>query len=192
MLTRQSFRLPNHTASVTLHWYSDPVDSGSGGATTRGPAVEPETSALRELQSAIGEAELALARRMHLNPTDLSAMGHLAFAEESLGTGELTGRLGISPAATTELVDRLERAGHVLRHRDETDRRRVRLSPSPAATMEVLSHLGPLLDALDAVVEDVPEADRAAIQRYLAAVTQVYRSWAAGPGQDAGGHGQTR
>src|SRR4051794_20701115 len=140
--------------------------------------------ALRELQGAIGEAELALARRMHMNPTDLSAMGHLAFAEKSLGTGELTGRLGISPAATTELVDRLERAGHVLRHRDETDRRRVRLSPSPSATVEVLTHLGPLLDALDGVVDDMPEEDREAVQRYLAAVIQIYRSWAAGHTED--------
>jgi DNA-binding MarR family transcriptional regulator len=151
------------------------------------PTVEPETSALRDLQGAISEAELALARRMHLNPTDLSAMGHLAFAEESLGTGELTGRLGISPAATTELVDRLERAGHVLRRRDDKDRRRVRLTPSPSATAEVLAHLGPLLASLDEVVEDLPDEDREAIRRYLAAVTRVYRSWAAegrGPSGD--------
>jgi DNA-binding MarR family transcriptional regulator len=136
---------------------------------------------------AIGEAELALARRMHLNPTDLSAMGHLAFTEEPLGTGELTGRLGISPAATTELVDRLERAGHVLRHRDEVDRRRVRLTPSPAATAEVVSHLGPLIEALDRVAEEVPPQDREAIQRYLVTVTKVYRSWAGGEGLDAEG-----
>jgi DNA-binding MarR family transcriptional regulator len=151
------------------------------------PTVEPETSALRDLQGAISEAELALARRMHLNPTDLSAMGHLAFAEESLGTGELTGRLGISPAATTELVDRLERAGHVLRRRDDKDRRRVRLTPSPSATAEVLSHLGPLLEALDEVVEDVPDEEREAIRRYLAAGTEVYRSWAAGDGRGSSG-----
>ena len=155
------------------------MPSGSEPGVGR-PAVEPETNALRELQSAISDAELALARRMHLNPTDLSAMGHLAFAEESIGTGELTGRLGISPAATTELVDRLERAGHVLRRRDEKDRRRVRLSPSPSATEEVLAHLSPLLDALDAVIEDVPDEDREVVRRYLAAVTDVYRSWAAG------------
>lgn len=142
--------------------------------------MQPETGALRELQGAISDAELALARRMHLNPTDLSAMGHLAFAEGSLGTGELTGRLGISPAATTELVDRLERAGHVLRRRDDKDRRRVRLSPSPSATEEVLAHLSPLLDTLDAVIEDAPDEDREAVRRYLAAVTAVYRSWAAG------------
>jgi DNA-binding MarR family transcriptional regulator len=155
------------------------VRSRSGSRADR-PTVQPETSALRELQGAISDAELALARRMHLNPTDLSAMGHLAFAEESLGTGELTGRLGISPAATTELVDRLERAGHVLRRRDDRDRRRVRLSPSPSATAEVLAHLGPLLEALDEVIEDVPDDERETIRRYLAGVTEVYRSWAAG------------
>jgi DNA-binding MarR family transcriptional regulator len=141
--------------------------------------VAPETTALRQLQGAMDEAELSLARRMHLNPTDLSAMGHLAFAEDSLGTGELTSRLGISPAATTELVDRLERAGHVLRRRDEADRRRVRLTPSPSATAEVLSHLLPLLERLDAVVDDLGDEDREVVQRYLQQVTDVYRSWAA-------------
>jgi DNA-binding MarR family transcriptional regulator len=149
------------------------------------PSSEPETTALRALQTAIDEAELALARRMRMNPTDLSAMGHLAFAEESLGTGELTGRLGISPAATTELVDRLERAGHVLRRRDEVDRRRVRLSPSPSATAEVLGHLMPLLDRLDAVAEELSDEDRAVVLRYLEGVTEVYRAWAAGEQRDA-------
>jgi DNA-binding MarR family transcriptional regulator len=132
------------------------------------------------LQTAVDEAQLALARRMRMNPTDLSAMGHLTFAEESLGTGELTGRLGISPAATTELVDRLERAGHVLRRRDEVDRRRVRLSPSPSAITEVLGQLMPLLDRLDAVAEQLSDEDRAAVRRYLEGVTEVYRAWAAG------------
>jgi DNA-binding MarR family transcriptional regulator len=107
-------------------------------------------------------------------------MGHLAFADGSLGTGELTGRLGISPAATTELVDRLERAGHVLRRRDEVDRRRVRLSPSPSAITEVLGQLMPLLDRLDAVAEQLSDEDRAAVRRYLEGVTEVYRAWAAG------------
>src|ERR671932_2615494 len=110
-------------------------------APTGRPSFAPETTALRALQGAIGEAELALARRMHLNPTDLSAMGHLAFAEDSLGTGELTSRLGISPAATTELVDRLERAGHVLRRRDESDRRREPVTPTPSGTRGGAGHL---------------------------------------------------
>lgn len=170
----------------TLSRYTATVRPQSEPRTGR-PEVEPETRALRDLQLAIAEAELALARRMHLNPTDISAMAHLAFAEGALGTGELTGRLGISPAATTELVDRLERAGHVLRRRDDVDRRRVRLTPSPSAIVEVLSHLGPLLEQLDEVIEDTPEQDREAIHRYLVRVAEVYRSWSAGEGHGADG-----
>jgi DNA-binding MarR family transcriptional regulator len=39
--------------------------------------------------------------------------------------GELARRAGLSPAAVTAAVDRLERAGYVVRVRDEEDRRRV-------------------------------------------------------------------
>jgi DNA-binding MarR family transcriptional regulator len=141
------------------------------------PELQPETRALRVLQTALSEAELALARRMRLNVTDLSAMAHLSFAERPLGTGELSGRLGLSPGATTELVDRLERAGHVLRHRDETDRRRVRLTPSPDATAEVLRRLGTLFETLDGILVDFSDDERATVQRYLAAVTDAYRRW---------------
>jgi hypothetical protein len=38
----------------------------------------------------------------------------------------------------------------------------------------------------------VPEADRAVIRRYLAGVTQVYRSWAAGDGHGGAVDGQAR
>lgn len=141
------------------------------------PELQPETRALRLLQTALTDAELALARRMRLNVTDLAAMAHLSFAERPLGTGELSGRLGLSPGATTELVDRLERAGHVLRHRDEADRRRVRLTPSPDATAEVLRRLGTLFEALDGILDDFSDEERATVQRYLSGVTDAYRRW---------------
>jgi DNA-binding MarR family transcriptional regulator len=145
----------------------------------RRPRLEPETAALRDLQTAITDAELALARRMRMNPTDLAAMGHLSFAAEPLGTGELSGRLGLSPGATTELVDRLERAGHLQRRRGLTDRRRIELMPTESATVEVLRNLSALFTALDGVVADLDESERAAVQRYLRGVTDAYRRYAA-------------
>jgi DNA-binding MarR family transcriptional regulator len=42
-----------------------------------------------------------------------------------VGSGELAKRGGLSPAAVTAALDRLERAGYVRRVRDERDRRRV-------------------------------------------------------------------
>jgi len=139
---------------------------------------EPETLALRALQTAMTEAEAALGRRMRMHPTDLAAMGYLTWADEPVGPGELGQRLGISPAAATELVDRLTAAGHVERHRDLADRRRIRLQTTPEATGAVLGHLGSLIGDVDAAVRDLPADERAVVQRFLARVTGVYTAWA--------------
>jgi DNA-binding MarR family transcriptional regulator len=141
-------------------------------------ASEPETAALRSLQVAMDEAQLALGRRMRMNPSDLAAMGHVAGSPVPLGPTDLAGRLGMSPGATTELVDRLERAGHVVRERDAADRRRVRLTPSDSARTEVLRRLGALLDALDGLAADFTQEERAVVRRYLERATAAYREYA--------------
>ena len=134
--------------------------------------------ALRDLATAGSEATTALARRMTMHPTDLAAMSHIAYAAEQLGPGELSSRLGITPAATTDLIDRLEAAGHVLRERNPTDRRRVRLVPTESAKAAVRQQLADLLEHLDAVSEDFTPTERAAIQRYLEAAAAAYRDFA--------------
>ena len=142
-------------------------------------AAEPETAALRRLQVAMGEAQLALGRRMRMNPSDLNALGHVAGSPSPLGPTDLAGRLGMSPAATTELVDRLERAGHLLRERDLTDRRRVRLVPSSSARTEVIERLGGLLEALDRLAADLTDDEREIVRRYLERAAEAYRAYAA-------------
>ena len=134
--------------------------------------------ALRDLATAGSEATTALARRMTMHPTDLAAMSHIAYAADQLGPGELSSRLGITPAATTDLIDRLEAAGHVLRERNPTDRRRVRLVPTETAKAEVRQQLAGLLEHLDAVSEDFTPTEREAIQRYLEAAAAAYRDFA--------------
>ncbi|WP_280270429.1 MarR family transcriptional regulator [Nocardia wallacei] len=58
-----------------------------------------------------------------VNPTDLQCIQLLQ--RGSLTAGELARRTGLTTAAVTTVVDRLERAGFVVRTRDATDRRRV-------------------------------------------------------------------
>jgi DNA-binding MarR family transcriptional regulator len=134
--------------------------------------------ALRDLATAGSEATTALARRMTMHPTDLAAMSHIAYAAEQLGPGELSSRLGITPAATTDLIDRLEAAGHLLRERNPADRRRVRLVPTESAKAAVRGQLADLLERLDAVSEGFSRSERAAIQRYLEAAAAAYRDFA--------------
>jgi DNA-binding MarR family transcriptional regulator len=136
--------------------------------------VEPETRALRTLQTAMTDAETALARRMRLGQTDMAAMTHLASARQPVGPGWLSARLGLTPAAATELVDRLEKVGHLARERDRSDRRRVNLIPTASSLIEVNDHLRPLLDAVDAVAEEFTDDERAAILRFLTEVSAIY------------------
>lgn len=67
----------------------------------------------------------------------------------------------------TELVDRLERAGHLQRRRDPQDRRRVELHASGAAVRSVLQELAPLFADLDLLAADFTPTEQAAIVRYL-------------------------
>lgn len=141
---------------------------------------EPETQLLRQIQVAGSMAEQVMARRLEVNGTDLAAMGHVSAAEPPIGPRELSQRLGLSPAAVTEVVDRLESAGHLVRQRDTRDRRRVQLRPSPTAVGRVLTEIAPLTRELDALADSFDDAERAAIGRYLTGVLAAYEHF----GQD--------
>jgi DNA-binding MarR family transcriptional regulator len=88
------------------------------------------------------------AGRHGLHRTDLDALVHVMDAEragEPLSPGQLAQRLGLSAPATTALVDRLERSGHVRRRRDEADRRRLVLEmedKARATGRELFGELG--------------------------------------------------
>jgi DNA-binding MarR family transcriptional regulator len=70
------------------------------------------------------------------------------------------------------------RAGHLQRHRDTVDRRRVHLIPTSSALDQVAKELRPLIAMLDAVVDSYSDAERDAVSRYLADVLGVYDRFA--------------
>lgn len=143
----------------------------------------PELSwALRDANRAAADVDHALAERLHLRALDYTAMGHLMGAPEPLGPAELSARLGISTGSATELVDRLERAGHVNRRRDDRDRRRVGLEPTDAAANEILGELGPLFAALDTLAAEFSPPEQEIIAGYLRAAAQRMRAFAGRPG----------
>lgn len=126
----------------------------------------------------MSDAEVALGRRMNLGHSELAAMTHLSTAAAPVGPGWLSQRLGVTPAAATELVDRLERAGHLERERDTADRRRVHLIPTERALDEVGGQLAPLLRSLDQAATQFSAGERAAIQRFLADLIAAYADFA--------------
>ncbi|QTE30133.1 MarR family winged helix-turn-helix transcriptional regulator [Pengzhenrongella sicca] len=146
----------------------------------------PEVSwALREVNRAAADVDHELAGRLDLRALDYTAMGHLMGAPATLGPAELSARLGISTGSGTELVDRLERAGHLRRRRNDRDRRRVGLEPTESAVADILGELGPLFAALDALAEDFSPEEQEVIARYLRSAAQRMRAFGAAGGSTA-------
>ena len=88
---------------------------------------------VRLLQQSFDAFEEAAATRLGLNRTDLRAMDLLLANGGPMSAGELTSALRLSPAATTTVIDRMERAGLVSRTRDTGNRRRVLVTATDAA-----------------------------------------------------------
>ncbi|MFE9693588.1 MarR family winged helix-turn-helix transcriptional regulator [Micromonospora sp. NPDC005806] len=87
---------------------------------------------IRLLQQSFDVFDEVVAVRLGINRTDLRALD-VVFGSAPVTAGELSAALRLSPAATTTVIDRLERAGLVARTRDASNRRRVLVEPTEAA-----------------------------------------------------------
>lgn len=110
-----------------------------------------------------------------INPTDMAALEHL-IADGPLAPTELATRLSVTTAGITQAIDRLERAGHVVRERQLEDKRRVLVCPVPATVARVYQHIAPMLNDLNAVLGALDGVDRAVIENFLGQVIEVYRT----------------
>lgn len=111
-----------------------------------------------------------------MNRTDLHALQALArarMAGDVLTPSALAEALSMSPSATTAVVDRLERVGHVRRVHDDVDRRRIALEMTPSAGSEARSMFGPLAAAIHAMAEEFDDVEIAVIARFLRLATAV-------------------
>jgi DNA-binding MarR family transcriptional regulator len=145
---------------------------------TRWAAAEA-TWALWEVMRAATDAGHVLAERLGLPYNDVRALNVLTESEDPLGPVELGNRLGIRSASATELVDRLERTGHVRRVRHPRDRRRVILELTGSGWQAVMAELGPLLARFDRVADDLGPEGGAAVVTYLRAIASEQRAYAA-------------
>lgn len=134
--------------------------------------------ALRGVLREYERAQVALARRMGLRPADYAAMSHAIAAEHPVGPAELSEHLGMSTGSATELVDRLESAGHLHRQPHPNDRRRVVLVPEPGSVRRMLGTLRPLVEELDELAGTFEPAEQEAIRRFLRGAENLIAGYA--------------
>jgi DNA-binding MarR family transcriptional regulator len=163
---------------------SDSADCATLDGVTQprpGHQSDPLQLAFRDVLTLTSLARTVLARRLGLSVHDVEAMEQVMVAGEPLGPVELSRRLGVTSAAATQAVHRLQAAGHVVRAPHPADRRRKVLSVTPSGAAHVFSELGPLLALSARAFEDMSEEERATVQRFLDGIADAYREFIGGP-----------
>lgn len=156
------------TASeVRTYWYA------GDGAASRGRQI---LHALRMYQA----AEVAMRRRtrsaMGMGENELLALRYVIRAgtqQRTVTPTDVSKYLGISTASTTALLDRLEAAGHVVRHRHPTDRRSVQLAVTASADESVRATLGAMHERMMGATREIDDTEAAAIVAFLERMTDA-------------------
>ena len=136
----------------------------------------------QELLGQLGEAMQAyqrsnqsfddeVGRQLGLNPTDLRCLDWLVDARRS--ARELSEATGLSSAATTTLIDRLERKGFVRRTRHERDRRQVLVEMTDLGRERTMQLYGPLVREGVGMLERYTKAELEAMRDHLLAITEL-------------------
>ncbi|MDO5754226.1 MarR family winged helix-turn-helix transcriptional regulator [Arthrobacter sp.] len=142
------------------------------------PRMHPASVLLRQILELNEVMEFAMRREMSLNETDFQAMQHL-IKHRSMSPGELAQFLHLTAAATTTVIDRLVRRGHITRTPHPTDRRRLLISPSAESVKDTMARLMPMILEVDAKVRSYDDSGQEAIVDFLASVASSMHQRAA-------------
>ncbi|WP_341538529.1 MarR family transcriptional regulator [Streptacidiphilus pinicola] len=93
-----------------------------------------------------------------------------------LGAGPLAKSAGLHPATLTGVLDRLERAGWIVRERDAEDRRAVRIRAVPERGKEVLAQFAGMNGAVQEICSRYDEEQLGVIADFLARVAEAGRT----------------
>jgi len=125
---------------------------------------------LQQLGSHMHGVGSRFAARESLHATDVQALSALAMAGGHLGAGELAHALELSSGATTRLIDRLERVGHVARSTDPADRRRRVVAITTSAEATAGEFFGSLARTIEEVLAPYDPQEREVLRRFLSEV----------------------
>lgn len=129
-------------------------------------AVQRVARAAADFGDAADVLRHAVAVRLGLNRTDHAILAALR-AGRSASAGELATAVGLSPAATTEAVQRLTARGLLVRATDPADRRRALITMAPEIAAQLGALLAPVRDAGEELLRRYTDAELELLAEFL-------------------------
>jgi DNA-binding MarR family transcriptional regulator len=126
----------------------------------------------RAYQSAVEKMDDAFCRWIGVNRTDGRCLD-IIDQRPGLTAGELAEAVGLSRGAVTTALDRLEARGLVTRVRDQDDRRRVTLQPTPEAGRLAWEAYGPLAETGGPMLAEFSDDELRSAIRFLRGGTEI-------------------
>ena len=152
-------------------------------------AIDGLIAAYRESTSQDGAFDALAAERLGIGLTDLTCLD-LVESNGGLTAGRLAELSGLTTGAVTGVLDRLERAGLVVRTRDEADRRKVNVAVTPEHYERSGPIWRPLYEDWHALLASrFTAGELETITEFLRATTELGRRHAARVRGAAGGAG---
>ncbi|WWQ69261.1 MarR family transcriptional regulator [Streptomyces sp. Q6] len=158
----------------------DAADEGRGARAPH-PDLLSLAVELRRLDGELQRLVHAFAAGQDLHSTDVQALAAILDSATPMTPSLLRQRLGITSGAVSACIDRLERAGHVKRVRESTDRRVVHLHYVPGAQAQARKYFAPLAEATDQVRRRFDASEIAIVLTFLRALNEELGETRAGP-----------
>lgn len=100
-------------------------------------------------------------------------MDHLISVGPTTPT-QIAQHLGISTAAMTLVLNRLEAARHITRGPHPSDRRKLMISATDSSSGRAHDYVTPLIEDVEVLIESLTDTDRAVIESFLDRLIGIY------------------
>jgi DNA-binding MarR family transcriptional regulator len=135
-------------------------------------ASDPIVASLADLYAAREAFDEAVGNKLGLIVAERRCV--IALMDGPKAAGALAEASGLTPAAATSMIDRLETRGFVERQRDVSDRRKVFVALTKPAAEAVATYYAPLNGETANLIGGFNETERDTISRFLASVMVLH------------------
>lgn len=149
--------------------------SSESESVNRGPLQAAVRRSLNDVALQLSLLHRRVGARLELKDSDLECF-NLVFTEGPLTPTVLARRSGLHPATVTGVLDRLERAGWVVRERDPGNRRAVLVRALRDRNGELFGLLAGMNDAMSGILGDYSAAELELIADFLSRTLDAGRA----------------